>query len=78
MAEWKTNMVEDQFEEFCVSSGFVAPFEVGDTVDHPSGRCVHIVGGHYWGVRGLLNFWYWREVLPDGSLSEILEQGYGW
>jgi hypothetical protein len=55
-----------------------APFAIGDRVTHPSGRTVEITGGQYWGTYGLSNFWYWREVMPDGSLSEIEEHGYGW
>jgi hypothetical protein len=56
-----------------------SPFEIGDRVVHPSGRLVEIVDGQYWGTHGFSNFWYWREVLPDGrSLSLKLENGYGW
>ena len=53
------------------------PFKVGDTVNHPSGRKVRIVGGQYWGEHGISNFWYWREVYPDGALGPQ-EHGYGW
>jgi hypothetical protein len=55
-----------------------APFAIGDRVKHPSGRTVEITGGQYWGTHGLSNFWDWREVLPDGSLSTKKECGYGW
>lgn len=55
-----------------------SPFEVGDIVKRPDGRMVKIIGGHYWGTYGLSNFWYWREVLPDGKLSDKQESGYGW
>ena len=54
-----------------------APFAIGDTVRHPSGRMVKIVDGKYWGTHGLSNFWYWQEVLTDGSLGPR-EHGYGW
>lgn len=54
------------------------PFAVGDQVKHPDGRTVQITSGQYWGEHGLSNFWYWREVLPDGSLSPTEEHGYGW
>lgn len=54
------------------------PFKIGDTVSHPDGRTVRITNGQYWGTHGLSNFWYWREVLPGGALSETLEHGYGW
>lgn len=54
------------------------PFAVGDTVKHPDGRTVKIIAGRYWGLRGISNWWYWREVLPDGTLSANREHGYGW
>lgn len=55
-----------------------APFKIGDTVKHPDGRTIRIVGGQYWGEYGISNFWYWREVFPDGSISQTDECGYGW
>lgn len=73
----RTKVIQDirnLVEEVCGG----APFAVGDRVKHPDGRTVEITGGSYWGERGLSNFWYWREVLPDGSLSEKEEHGYGW
>lgn len=65
--------VKDLVEE--VTGG--PPFEIGDTVLHPSGRKVKITSGQYWGRYGISNFWYWREVKPDGSLGPE-EHGYGW
>jgi hypothetical protein len=53
------------------------PFKIGDRVKHPDGRTVIITAGQYWGEHGLSNFWYWREVLPDGKLG-VEENGYGW
>jgi len=58
----------------------VSPFskvKVGDQLIHPSGRKVQITSGQFWGTRGVSNFWYWREVLEDGSLGPE-EHGYGW
>ena len=55
-----------------------APFKVGDLVRHPFGHLVEITDGEYWGRRGLSNFWYWRDVLPDGTLSKEEKSGYGW
>lgn len=55
-----------------------SPFKIGDTVKHPDGRTVRIVAGQYWGEFGISNFWYWREVLEDGSISQKDECGYGW
>lgn len=66
---WVKELVED-----CLGG---APFAVGDTVKHPSGRAVKIVEGQYWGERGLSNFWSWREVYKDGRLGPK-EHGYGW
>lgn len=55
------------------------PLRVGDVVKHPDdGRTVQIVGGRYWGDFGISNFWDWQEVLPDGSLAQQKECGYGW
>lgn len=51
---------------------------VGATVKHPDGRTVRIISGRYWGDYGLSNFWSWREVLPDGTLADKVENGYGW
>jgi hypothetical protein len=64
------NMVED------VMGG--APFAIGDVVQHPDGYEVKITDGAYWGHRGLSNFWYWKRVNDDGTLSETTEHGYGW
>jgi hypothetical protein len=71
-------MVEDWVKELTEGVLGGAPFAIGDVVTHPTGRTVRIMDGQYWGTHGLSNFWYWREVLPDGGLSETLEHGYGW
>lgn len=57
-----------------------APFKIGDTVKHPDGRSVRIISGYYLDpeYKRLSNFWYWREVLKDGSLAKKEESGYGW
>ena len=65
--------VKDLTEKHCPNQ-----MEVGKTLKHPDGRSVKIISGQFWGEHGLSNFWYWREVLPDGTLSETLEHGYGW
>jgi hypothetical protein len=57
---------------------FACSMEIGKTLPHPDGRMVKIIGGKYWGEHGLSNFWYWREVMPDGSLAATEECGYGW
>lgn len=51
--------------------------QVGKVMQHPDGRTVKITEGQYWGEHGLSNFWYWREVKPDGTLGGV-EHGYGW
>ena len=50
----------------------------GMVTKHPDGRTVKIVGGSFWGKYGLSNHFDWREVMPDESLSDTLEWGYGW
>lgn len=68
--QWVKSLVEDVFGP--------SQTQIGKTVAHPDGRLVKIMSGKYWGTHGLSNFWSWREVLPDGSLSETEEKGYGW
>lgn len=70
------NMVALWVKELVESAG-PPYFQVGDTVKHSSGRSVKITGGRFWGTHGVSNFWYWREVMPDGSLGPE-ESGYGW
>lgn len=67
--EWITKLKEDLFQQ---------PFFVGDIVSHPSGRKVKITSGAFWVSGRLSNFWNWREVREDGTLSEVEEHGYGW
>lgn len=53
--------------------------EVGKAYQHPLGRLVKITGGAFWGLYGLSNYFYWREILnEDGRLSDWEEHGYGW
>jgi len=53
------------------------PLRVGERVNHPDGRLVEITGGQFYGTYGVSNFWYWKEVLEDGSFGPE-EHGYGW
>lgn len=71
-------LVKKWVRDLCEEITGGAPFKIGDRVKHPSGRTVQIIDGQYWGLHGLSNFWYWREVLSDGSLSKKKESGYGW
>ncbi len=68
--QWAQDLTEEVFgkSELCV----------GAKVEHPDGRMVKITEGQFWGDYGVSNFWYWREVMPDGSLSKKEEHGYGW
>lgn len=68
--QWVKDLTAETFGE--------SQMEVGKRLEHPSGRTVEITKGQYWGEHGLSNFWYWREVLEDGTLSEREESGYGW
>ncbi|MBK6616425.1 hypothetical protein [Ottowia sp.] len=52
--------------------------EIGKTLQHPDGRTVKVISGERWASGGFSNWWTWREVLADGSLSEKEEAGYGW
>lgn len=70
-------MVEQWIKDLTESILGSAPFAVGDIVKHPDGRTVKITSGQYWGTHGISNFWYWREVLPNGELGPE-EHGYGW
>ena len=54
--------------------------KVGCIVKHPDGRMVYVTGGCYLDPTygRVSNFWYWNEVLSNGTLSEKDERGYGW
>ena len=52
--------------------------KIGQRLNHPDGRLVEIVDGSFLGDFGRVsNFWYWKEVMKDGSFGPI-ECGYGW
>jgi len=70
MEDWAKEIIES-------IPGHQKPLSIGDTIKHKDGRTVRIVDGMYYGTHGVSNFWYFREVMPDGSLSENLEHGYG-
>lgn len=61
-----------------VSKYFKQPFQVGDTVKHPSGRQVRIISGQFMSNGRISNHWRYKEVLSDGSLSDTVESSYGW
>jgi len=41
------------------------------------GKIIKIISGQFMGLYGVSNHWYWKEVLPDGNLSEETFNGYG-
>lgn len=63
-------------EEIMEENGIVrSPLAVGKRFVYSDNDCaphiVEIVGGFYRGpYGGISNFWDWKAVLPDGSLSE--------
>ena len=63
-----------------VSREFIPPntLAIGETFRHIDGRLVAITKGQYMGTYGVSNFWWWREVMPDGSLGDKEECGYGY
>lgn len=49
---------------------------VGESATHWDGRTVKIVNGVYELNGRISNYWHWREVRSDGSLSTKVESGY--
>ena len=68
--------VKDWVKEFVEEAMGESPLKIGQRIKHESGCEVEITDGDYWGEDGLSNFWYWREVKPDGSFGRI-GCGYG-
>ena len=52
--------------------------KIGKVVMHPKDGKVKIVGGSFWGEYGVSNFWEWRKIKVDGTLSRKICCGYGW
>jgi hypothetical protein len=50
-------------------------FSRGSIVEFFDGRLVVITGGSYMGTHGVSNHFYWKPILPDGSLGPE-EYGY--
>ena len=69
MEAWVKEIVESSIDGH--------PLRIGEIVKHPDGRTVKITGGQFYGKHGVSNFWYWHEVLEDGTLGPE-EHGYGW
>jgi len=70
--------VEQWVKDLSARSGFATKLAVGEFAKHPKHGMVQIVSGTFWGEHGLSNFWYWRKVNKDGSLSKQKFHGYGW
>lgn len=52
--------------------------KVGARIQHPDGYMVEVVDGQFLSNGRVSNFWYWKRVNEDGSLSDTIEHGYGW
>lgn len=70
-------MVESWVKDIVENAFGPSQMEVGKVVKHPDGRNVLITDGQLWGSHGFSNFWYWKEVKPDGTYGPE-EHGYGW
>lgn len=67
----------DEFIKDIVSEHFGSNhYEIGNRCIR-NDKVIEITDGQYWGTYGISNFWYWKEVLPDGSLSAETFHGYG-
>lgn len=53
--------------------------KIGEKIKHPDGRTVLVKSGYFLDPTygRVSNFWYWNEVLENGSLGPD-ESGYGW
>ena len=73
-------MKSPQFVQDIIHETYGSHLEVGMVTKHPDGRTVKIMEGQFLDPTygRLSNFWYWQEVLSDGSLSSKKENGYGW
>lgn len=71
-------MVEPWVKQLVADVVGESQLEIGKRVKHPKGYMVEIVGGQYWGLYGLSNFWSWRRINKNGTLSKKVESGYGW
>ena len=67
---WVKELTEDVMGE--------SKMAIGKTVKHPDGYKIKIVSGHLWTEHGFSNFWYWKKVKKDGTLTKKIYHGYGW
>ncbi len=65
-----------------MNAGFEAKssMKIGARIMHPDGYLVEVTDGQYLckTYGRISNFWYWKRVNADGTLSEVVEHGYGW
>jgi hypothetical protein len=66
-----SNQLKHELESKC-------SMHVGKVLRHPDGRLVKVISGQFLRNGLVSNWWEWREVQPDGTLSANLESGYGW
>ncbi len=52
--------------------------KIGKRLQHPDGYLVEITNGQYLSNGRVSNFWYWKRVNKNGTLSKVEEHGYGW
>jgi hypothetical protein len=71
------NMSLHQIARQITEEAYGPPLEIGKRYQQDDGTIIEIVDGQFWGTYGLSNFWYWRDVRPDGSLSPKRKHGYG-
>lgn len=50
---------------------------IGGHFNHPDHGHIVITDGQFWGTYGLSNFWSWRKVSDDGTVSKERFSGYG-
>lgn len=62
--KWVRDIVEDTVGG--------SPLEVGKRYVHPEHGLIEVVGGQYWGERGLSNHWHWIVVATGEK-----HNGYG-
>ena len=50
----------------------------GKVYEHPDQGPIYVTSGSYYGAHGRIsNHFYWKKVLPCGSLDDHEDSGYG-